>query len=432
MPSIVVVGLQWGDEGKGKVVDWLSESACSVVRFQGGSNAGHTIVIEGKVYKLSLLPSSVLREGKQSIIGNGVVLDPYALIREIEILARSGIRLTPDNLSLSETCPLVLSVHRETETILENLRGSNAIGTTCMGIGPCYEDKVGRRAIRLCDLMDEKSLREKVACMLSYHNLLRKASNQPEVTVDKIMDELHFIAPQVLPFVKHVGGIIHDQLEQGKTILFEGAQGAMLDVDHGTYPYVTSSNTLAGYVAVGCGVGVLGDMRVIGLAKSYTTRVGNGPFITELIGEVGDLMVERGGEYGTVSRRRRRCGWFDAVLVRHTALLSGVTEIAVTKLDVLDTLHEIKVCVGYRHGSRYYDYLPPASHVQNVLEPVYEVLPGWLTDTLGAVSPGDLPHNALAYIKRIEELVGIPVTIVSTSPDRDHMVFLNRTSPASS
>ncbi|MFV9838550.1 MAG: adenylosuccinate synthase [Aaplasma endosymbiont of Hyalomma asiaticum] len=425
MPSIVVVGLQWGDEGKGKVVDWLSESACTVVRFQGGSNAGHTIVVEGKVYKLSLLPSSVLREGKQSVIGNGVVLDPYALVREMEILAKSGIKLSPDNLSLSETCPLVLSVHRETEKILESMRGSDAIGTTCMGIGPCYEDKVGRRAIRLCDLTDERSLRNKVECLLAYHNLLRKATNEPDVSVDKIMDELHHIAPQVLPYVKHVGKIIYDQISQKKTILFEGAQGAMLDVDHGTYPYVTSSNTLAGYVSVGCGVGTLRNLRVIGLAKSYATRVGNGPFVTELEDEIGNMMVDRGKEFGTVSLRRRRCGWFDSVLVRQTALLSGATEMAITKLDVLDSFEEIKVCVGYRLGEKYYDYLPPATHVQSRLEPVYEVLPGWKASTLGAVSPEDLPRNALAYIKRIEELVGVPVTIVSTSPDRDHMVFMN-------
>ncbi|ABD43362.1 adenylosuccinate synthase [Anaplasma phagocytophilum] len=428
MPSIVVVGLQWGDEGKGKIVDWLSENADTVVRFQGGSNAGHTIVIEGKVYKLSLLPSSVLRPGKQSIIGNGVVLDPYALVREIEKLQESNIELTPENLSLSETCPLVLSVHRETEVILENLRGVHAIGTTCMGIGPCYEDKIGRRAIRLCDLLDEKSLREKVEFLLSYHNLLRKATNKDELQSEKVMEEILFIAPKVLPFMKHVGGMIYEQLAEGKTVLFEGAQGALLDIDHGTYPYVTSSNTLAGCVPIGCGVGSPGSIRVLGLAKAYTTRVGNGPFITELTGDLDDLMVERGREFGTVSKRRRRCGWFDAALVRHAALLSGATELALTKLDVLDTLSEIKICVGYKHGESFYNYLPPASHIQGALEPIYEVLPGWQSSTLGAVSKNDLPANALAYVQRIEELVQIPVSLVSTSPDRDHIVFLGDSS----
>ena len=425
MPSIVVVGLQWGDEGKGKIVDWLSEHADTVVRFQGGSNAGHTIVAEGQVFKLSLLPSSVLRKGKQSIIGNGVVLDPYALVREIEVLAASNIEVTTENLALSETCPLVLSVHREAEKILENIRGSDAIGTTCMGIGPCYEDKVGRRAIRLCDLQDEKSLKGKVECLISYHNLLRKASGLDVFRTEEIMDELMRIVPKVLPFMKHAAGMIYEQLAAGKTILFEGAQGALLDVDHGTYPYVTSSNTMAAYATIGCGVGSLGNARVIGLAKAYTTRVGNGPFITELTDSLGDLIVERGREYGTVSKRRRRCGWFDAVLVKHTALLSGATEIAITKLDVLDTLSEIKVCVGYRHNGKYYDYLPAASHVQQELEPVYEVLPGWLDNTLGAVSQEDLPDKALSYIKKIESLLQIPVNIVSTSPDRDHVMSLN-------
>ncbi|MDB1135214.1 adenylosuccinate synthase [Candidatus Anaplasma sp. TIGMIC] len=424
MPSTVVVGLQWGDEGKGKIVDWLSENADAVVRFQGGSNAGHTIVVEGKVYKLSLLPSSVLREGKQSIIGNGVVLDPYVLVQEIEKLKDSGISVTPGNLSLSETCPLVLSVHREAEALLERLRGPHAIGTTCMGIGPCYEDKIGRRAIRLCDLMDAESLRSKVECLLSYHNLLRKATNQYDLQVDAVMDELLTIAPSVLPFMKHVAGLIREQLQGGATVLFEGAQGALLDVDHGTYPYVTSSNTLAGYVQVGCGVGTLDNVRTLGIVKAYTTRVGNGPFITELSGELSDLMVERGKEFGTVSKRKRRCGWFDSVLVRHTALLSGATEIALTKLDVLDAFDEIKICVGYRHMDQSYSYLPSATHIQKNLVPVYEVLPGWRTSILGAVSKNDLPKNALSYIKRIEELVGIPVSIVSTSPDRNHVVSL--------
>ena len=425
MPSIVVVGLQWGDEGKGKIVDWLSENADTVVRFQGGSNAGHTIVVEGQVFKLSLLPSSVLREGKQSIIGNGVVLDPYALVREIEVLGASNIEVTTENLALSETCPLVLSLHREAEKLLENLRGQAAIGTTCMGIGPCYEDKIGRRAVRMCDLQDEKSLREKVECLVAYHNLLRQASGLNAFSTEEIMEELLHIAPKVLPFMKHTSGMIYEQLAQGKTILFEGAQGAMLDVDHGTYPYVTSSNTMAGYATIGCGVGSLGNARVIGLAKAYTTRVGNGPFITELTDSLGDLIVERGKEYGTVSKRRRRCGWFDAVLVKQTALLSGATEIAITKLDVLDTLSEIKVCVGYRHNGRSYDYLPAASHIQKELEPVYEVMPGWLDNTLGAVAQSDLPDKALSYIKKIEELLQIPVNLVSTSPDRDHVMFLN-------
>ncbi|MGN7678892.1 MAG: adenylosuccinate synthase [Anaplasma sp.] len=422
MTNIVVVGLQWGDEGKGKIVDWLSVDADATVRFQGGNNAGHTIVADGKVYKLNLLPSSVLRGSAMSIIGNGVALDPYALIREIESLRSAGVVLDPGNLSLSESCPLVLSVHREADSIMEEMRGVEAIGTTCRGIGPCYEDKVGRRAIRLCDLADEEFLYDRVVNLLSYHNLFRKATNRNEISPDQIMDELLQIAPKVLPFVRPVQGVIRDLVKQGKTVLFEGAQGALLDVDHGTYPYVTSSNTMASYVQIGCGVGILGNMRVLGLAKAYATRVGNGPFTTEQTGAVGDTMFERGKELGTVSNRRRRCGWFDAVSVRQAALSSGASEMVLTKLDVLDTIDEIKVCVGYRCRGDSYDYLPAASHIQSKLEPVYEVLPGWCTSTLGAVSRSDLPDKAVSYINRLEELVGVPVSLVSTGPDRNHIV----------
>ncbi|WP_029209820.1 adenylosuccinate synthase [Anaplasma marginale] len=425
MASIVVVGLQWGDEGKGKIVDWLSVSADAVVRFQGGNNAGHTVVADGRVYKLSLLPTSVLRQNKLSMIGSGVALDPYALVREVDSLKDSGIFLDPDSLCLSESCPLVLSVHRDADSIMEEMRGNESIGTTCMGIGPCYEDKVGRRAIRLCDLLDETSLYDKVLCLLSYHNLLRRATNRREVTPHEIMDELTQIAPKVLPFMKPVPEIIVSLIKQGKTVLFEGAQGALLDIDHGTYPYVTSSNTVAGYVRVGCGVGALGDMRVLGLAKAYTTRVGNGPFATEQTGTVGDAMFERGREVGTVTNRVRRCGWFDAVSVRQAALSSGASEMVITKLDVLDTIDEIKVCTKYRCGEESYDYLPAASHIQNRLEPVYETLPGWRTSTLGAVSRSDLPENAVSYISRLEELVGVPVSLVSTGPERNHIVPMN-------
>ncbi|MCU7611513.1 adenylosuccinate synthase [Anaplasma capra] len=428
MASIVVVGLQWGDEGKGKIADWLSVDADAVVRFQGGNNAGHTIVTDGKVYKLNLLPSSVLRKNKLSIIGSGVALDPYAFVREIGSLRASNIDLNPDNLSLSESCPLVLSVHRATDSIMEEMRGDEAIGTTCMGIGPCYEDKVGRRAIRLCDLLDEGSLYNKVLCLLSHHNLLRKATNRPEISPNEIMSELMNIAPEVLPFMKPVQEIISNLIKQGKTVLFEGAQGALLDVDHGTYPYVTSSNTMASYVHIGCGVGLLGNVRVLGLAKAYTTRVGNGPFATEQTGAVGDIMFELGREVGTVSNRRRRCGWFDAVSVRQAALSSGASEMVLTKLDVLDTIGEIKVCVGYKCGERSYSYLPAASHIQSKLEPVYEVMPGWRTSTLGAVSRSDLPDNAMSYISRLEELVGVPVSLVSTGPDRDHIVQMSPSS----
>ncbi|ACZ49106.1 adenylosuccinate synthetase [Anaplasma centrale str. Israel] len=425
MANIVVVGLQWGDEGKGKIVDWLSVGADAVVRFQGGNNAGHTVVADGRVYKLSLLPTSVLRQNKLSMIGSGVALDPYAFVREVESLRDSNIFLGPENLYLSESCPLVLSVHRDADSIMEEMRGDESIGTTHMGIGPCYEDKVGRRAIRLCDLLDEPSLRDKVQCLLSYHNLLRRATNRREVSPGEITDELVRIAPQVLPFMKPVPKIISNLIKQGKTILFEGAQGALLDVDHGTYPYVTSSNTVAGYVQVGCGVGVLGNTRVLGLAKAYTTRVGNGPFTTEQVGTVGDTMFERGKEVGTVTNRVRRCGWFDAVSVRQAVLSSGASEMVLTKLDVLDTIGEIKICTGYRCGEASYDHLPAASHIQNRLEPVYETLPGWCTSTLGTISKGDLPENAMSYISRLEELVGIPISLVSTGPERGHIVAMN-------
>ena len=424
MACIVVVGLQWGDEAKGKIVDWLSVDADAVVRFQGGSNAGHTIVVEGKVYKLSLLPSSILRENKKSIISGGVVLDPYLLLKEIENIRKDGIDVDPQRLHISETCPLVLDVHRETELILEEVRGSKVIGTTNMGIGPCYEDKVGRRSIRLCDLLHVESLREKVECLLSYHNLLRKASNRNELSVQEVLDKLLSVSDKILPFIKNVGEVIHDMCMQDKTILFEGAQGALLDVDHGTYPYVTSSNTLGTFAQVSCGVGALGTMRIIGLAKAYTTRVGNGPFVTEEVGEVGEILVSRGREFGTVSNRKRRCGWFDAVLVRHAVRLSGVSEVALTKLDVLDTMHEIKVCVGYKHGTKHYNYLPAAHHIQEELEPIYETFPGWCSNTLGAVSASELPTNALRYIREIEKFIGTKINLISTGPDRNHVLSL--------
>ncbi|CAN7939930.1 unnamed protein product, partial [Ixodes pacificus] len=377
MAGVVVVGLQWGDEGKGKIVDWLSASADAVVRFQGGNNAGHTIVVDGRIYKLNLLPSCVLRKGKLSIIGNGVVLDPYAFVKEIENLKESGVRIDCDNLLLSETCPLVLGIHRDMDLILEGLRSEERkIGTTCMGIGPCYEDKVGRRAVRLCDLLDERVLIQKIGDLLSYHNLIRRATGNAIVSVDEIMQELMQIAPKVLPFMRPVWRVIDDLTKRNKNVIFEGAQGALLDVDHGTYPYVTSSNTVASQVYIGCGIGALDNISVLGLVKAYATRVGNGPLVTEQCNETGNVMFERGQELGTVSNRKRRCGWFDAVSARQAILFSGAVRLAVTKLDVLDTMHEIKVCVQYKHGEVSYDYLPSALHVQNQLEPVYEVLPG--------------------------------------------------------
>src|SRR5215469_3171635 len=400
MANVVVVGSQWGDEGKGKIVDWLSEQADIVVRFQGGHNAGHTLVINGKTYKLSLLPSGVVRSGKLSVIGNGVVLDPRALIEEISRLADQGVEVTPDNLRIAENATLILSLHQELDAIRES--ATTRIGTTRRGIGPAYEDKVGRRAIRLMDLSDPQMLDFKIERLLAHHNALRRGLELEEIKVKTIRDELMNVAPRVLPFMDSVWSLLDQKRRDGRRILFEGAQGALLDVDHGTYPFVTSSNTVAAQAATGSGLGPSAVGYVLGISKAYTTRVGEGPFPTEQKNEIGRTLGERGREFGVVTGRPRRCGWFDAVLVRQTVRTSGIHGLALTKLDILDGFDEIKVCTGYRLDGREIDYLPASEHAQSKVEPVYESISGWREKTAHARSWADLPAQAIKYVRRIE------------------------------
>lgn len=424
MANVVVVGAQWGDEGKGKLVDWLSEQADTVVRFQGGHNAGHTLVIGDKVYKLSLLPSGVVRPGKLAIIGNGVVLDPYALVAEVEKLKGQGVAISRDNLRVADNVPLILSVHRELDALRESGASGTKIGTTKRGIGPAYEDKVGRRAIRLMDLAEPDSLRDKVERLLAHHNALRRGLDLPEFKADDIHAELTAIADRVLPYMDTVWQLLDEERRAGKRILFEGAQGALLDIDHGTYPFVTSSNTVAGQAATGSGMGPGQVGYVLGIAKAYTTRVGEGPFPTEQDNEIGALIGERGHEFGTVTGRKRRCGWFDAVLVRQTVRTSGIHGIALTKLDILDGFKEIKVCVRYRLDGVEIDHLPASQSAQARVEPVYETIEGWEGTTAGARSWADLPAQAIKYVRRIEELIGAPVALVSTSPERQDTILV--------
>ncbi|MBZ9936663.1 adenylosuccinate synthase [Mesorhizobium sp. BR1-1-16] len=424
MGNVVVVGSQWGDEGKGKIVDWLSERADVVVRFQGGHNAGHTLVIDGVSYKLSLLPSGVVRPGKLGVIGNGVVVDPHALVAEIERLAAQGVAVSPDNLRIAENAALILSLHRELDTFRETSNSGTRIGTTKRGIGPAYEDKVGRRAIRVMDLADLDVLRDKIERLLSHHNALRRGLGQAEIDANVLYEELASVADKVLPFMDSVWRLLDEHRKAGKRILFEGAQGALLDIDHGTYPFVTSSNTVAGQAATGSGVGPGAVGYVLGITKAYTTRVGEGPFPTEQTGEVGDFLGTRGHEFGTVTGRKRRCGWFDAVLVRQTVRTSGIHGIALTKLDVLDGLEEIKICVGYRLDGREIDYLPAAQAAQARVEPIYETLEGWQDSTAGARRWNDLPAQAVKYVRHVEELIGAPVALLSTSPERDDTILV--------
>ena len=424
MANVVVVGSQWGDEGKGKIVDWLSERADVVVRFQGGHNAGHTLVIGGTTYKLSLLPSGVVRPGKLSIIGNGVVVNPWALIEELERVRALGINLTPESLRIAENVALILPSHVAVDKAREVARGGGAIGTTGRGIGPAYEDKVGRRAVRLCDLADEAALAERLDALLLHHNAVLRGLGEPEFEAAEIMAKLREIAPQVLPFADRTWQCLYDARKAGRRILFEGAQGAMLDVDHGTYPYVTSSNTVAGQASAGAGVGHGTIGYVLGITKAYTTRVGSGPFPTELHDETGQRLGERGREFGTVTGRRRRCGWFDAVLVRQAARIGQIDGIAFTKLDVLDGLPELKVCVGYMIDGEACDYLPALPSLQARAEPIYETLEGWSESTQGARSWAELPATAVKYIRRVEELIGVPVTLLSTSPERDDTILV--------
>jgi len=424
MANVVVVGSQWGDEGKGKIVDWLSEQADIVVRFQGGHNAGHTLVIDGITYKLSLLPSGVVRTGKLSVIGNGVVLDPAALIEEIGRLKSQGVEVTPDSLRIAENVTLILPLHQELDVFRESSNAGTPIGTTRRGIGPAYEDKVGRRAIRLMDLADLSVLGAKIDRLLAHHNTLRRGMNLPELEPKAIYDVLASFAPRILPYMDSVWSLLDRKRREGKRILFEGAQGALLDVDHGTYPYVTSSNTVASQAATGSGLGPSAVGYVLGISKAYTTRVGAGPFPTEQDNEIGRTIGERGREFGTVTRRPRRCGWFDAVLVRQTVRTSGIDGLALTKLDILDGFPEIKVCVGYRFDGRTVDYLPASEHAQARVEPIYETIAGWQERTAGARSFAELPAPAIKYVRRIEELVGCPVALLSTSPEREDTILM--------
>jgi adenylosuccinate synthase len=424
MANVVVVGSQWGDEGKGKIVDWLSEKADIVVRFQGGHNAGHTLVIDGVTYKLSLLPSGVVRPGKLSVIGNGVVLDPCALVEEIARLKGQGVMVTPDNLRIAENVTLILPLHQELDALRESSNSGTQIGTTRRGIGPAYEDKVGRRAIRLMDLADLPMLGGKIERLLTHHNALRRGMGLAEIAASSVYDVLADVAPRVLPYMDTVWILLDRERRAGKRILFEGAQGALLDVDHGTYPFVTSSNTVASQAATGSGLGPGAIGYVLGICKAYTTRVGAGPFPTEQDNEIGRLIGERGREFGVVTGRRRRCGWFDAVLVRQTVRTSGINGLALTKLDILDGFDEIKVCIGYRLDGRIIDYLPAGEHAQARAEPVYETAAGWKERTAGARSWADLPAQAIKYVRRIEELIGCPVALLSTSPEREDTILM--------
>ncbi|KND19843.1 adenylosuccinate synthase [Pannonibacter sp. Q-1] len=424
MANVVVVGSQWGDEGKGKIVDWLSEQADVIVRFQGGHNAGHTLVIDGVSYKLSLLPSGVVRPGKLSVIGNGVVLDPHALVSEIGRLRDQGVTVNPETLRIAENATLILSLHRELDALRENSSTGTRIGTTGRGIGPAYEDKVGRRSIRLMDLANLESLPAKIDRLLAHHNPLRRGLGESEISAQAIFEELSSVAGTVLPYMDSVWKLLDGQRREGKRLLFEGAQGALLDIDHGTYPFVTSSNTVAGQAATGSGLGPNAVGYVLGITKAYTTRVGEGPFPTEQQNEVGEFLGTRGHEFGTVTGRKRRCGWFDAVLVRQTVCTSGITGIALTKLDVLDGLEELKICVGYELDGKRIDYLPASQGAQARVVPIYETLPGWQESTKGARSWADLPAQAVKYVRHVEELIGAPVALLSTSPERDDTILV--------
>ncbi len=424
MGNVAVVGAQWGDEGKGKIVDWLSERADVVVRFQGGHNAGHTLVIDGVTYRLSLLPSGVVRPGKLSIIGNGVVVDPWALMDEIDGVRAQGVELTPETLRIADNACLILPLHGEIDRAREAARGPGRIGTTGRGIGPAYEDKVGRRAIRLGELADRDAVAERVAILLSHHNALRRGLGADEIAADDVIGPLEEIAPRILPFADTVWMRLDEARRAGKRILFEGAQGAMLDVDHGTYPFVTSSNTHAGQAAAGSGIAPKAIGYVLGITKAYTTRVGSGPFPTEQDNDVGQALGERGNEFGTVTGRKRRCGWFDAVLVRQAVKVGGIDGIALTKLDVLDGMETLEVCVGYRSADTALDHLPSSRIEQAAVEPIYETLEGWSDSTRGARGWAELPATTVKYIRRIEELIGAPVALLSTSPERDDTILV--------
>lgn len=424
MANVAVIGSQWGDEGKGKIVDWLSEKADVVVRFQGGHNAGHTLVIDGKVYKTSALPSGVVRPGKMSVIGNGVVVDPWAVMAEIEKLRGQGLDISPANLKIADNSPLILPIHVSLDEMRESSNSVRKIGTTKRGIGPAYEDKVGRRALRVIDLADPDTLEDKVMALLDHHNALRRGYGREELDGAAVIQKLKDVAPQILPYVDRVWQYLHNAKLEGKKILFEGAQGILLDIDHGTYPYVTSSNMVSGQAATGSGMAPRDISYVLGITKAYTTRVGEGPFPTELLDEVGQYLGEKGHEFGVVTGRSRRCGWFDAVLVRQTIITGGIDGIALTKIDVLDGMKEIKICTGYKLDGKVIDYLPAGAPEQARVEPIYESFEGWDGTTAGARSWADLPAQAVKYVRRIEELVQAPVASVSTSPEREDTILV--------
>jgi adenylosuccinate synthase len=425
MANVVVVGAQWGDEGKGKIVDWLSVGADVVVRFQGGHNAGHTLVIDGKVFKLALLPSGIVRPGKLAIIGNGVVLDPYHLVEEVEKIRGQGVEVTPANLKIAENVPLILSLHRELDAHRESSSRGTKIGTTKRGIGPAYEDKVARRAIRLMDLAEPDGLDDRIERLLAHHDPLCRGMGLPAPSARAIREELLAVAPKVLPFMAPTFELLDRERRAGKRILFEGAQGAMLDIDHGTYPFVTSSNTVAANAATGSGLGPKAIGYVLGIAKAYVTRVGAGPFPTELDNDIGRRIGQRGREFGTNTGRPRRCGWFDAVLARQAVRTCGIDGLALTKLDILDGFEEIKVATGYRLDGKVIDYLPGAQYAQARVEPIYETVEGWSGATSKARSWAELPAQAIKYVRRIEELVGAPVALLSTSPERDDTILVH-------
>ena len=424
MANVVVVGAQWGDEGKGKIVDWLSERADIIVRFQGGHNAGHTLVIDGKTYKLHALPSGVVRGGKLSVIGNGVVLDPWHLIEEINIVRSQGVNISPENLIIAENTPLILPIHGELDRAREGFNRVAKIGTTGRGIGPAYEDKVGRRAIRVADLADRTTLEARIDRLLLHHNTLRRGMELEAIDKSGLFSDLNEIAPMILKYSAPVWKVLNEKRKAGSRILFEGAQGALLDIDFGTYPFVTSSNVIAGQAATGSGLGPNGIDFVLGIVKAYTTRVGEGPFPTELNDTDGTRLGKRGHEFGTTTGRKRRCGWFDSVLVRQTCATSGVTGISLTKLDVLDGFKKLKICIGYELDGENLDYLPTAADQQARCTPIYEEISGWIESTEGARSWADLPANAIKYVRRIEELIDCPVALVSTSPERDDTILV--------
>ena len=426
MPVVTIVGSQWGDEGKGKIVDWLSEDADIIVRFQGGHNAGHTLVVGDVTYKLHLLPSGIVRPGKLSVIGNGVVVDPWALVQEMTRIQDQGVEISPDNLVISENATLILPIHTELDQAFEAARGTQKIGTTGRGIGPAYEDKVGRRALRICDLLDVQALPQKIEKLLTYHNAVRKGLDIAPVDVDVLIQKITEIAPKIVSYIGSSWRILDQAVQDGKKILFEGAQGIMLDIDHGTYPFVTSSNIVAGQAAAGSGLGVQHVNRTLGITKAYTTRVGSGPFPTELDDKTGQKLGERGHEFGTTTGRKRRCGWFDAVQVRQAVKTGGITDLVITKLDVLDGFDEIKICTGYEIDGTPYDYMPADADMQAKLVPIYTLFPGWnsgeSTTTKGAQVWDDLPVNAKAYLSALSDFVGCQISVVSTSPERSDTI----------